>query len=854
MYFIFSTFYSIWGAAHSIDELILCAGTVFNQIVVWKPCVGGGLVEIMERVVGHDGVIFHISYDHKTHLLTSASDDRSIRIWKCSSLLHTIYGGTTTATQCMCVMYGHEARVWNVLSITRDTENYLISISEDGLAIIWALNLHNSSIKAEVVKKINCRGNLLSLAANGDKFIVGGADGGIRLFHLNKCLLQHFIKQVNLPDNDNLGVPKTVKLLTHHQVSVLVHTSMGALMHYNINQSKWSVLHTDINYGSYSMMDVNQTEKYIGVGNTKGSVKILALDKNYDVVKHVELNLFQSKVYNLSWSGDNVFLSGENGRLVWLRVTSEKQELVVTPHCEFILPPAKHRWHVDVLIIHPYIVCGDRRGSLHLFHEDTPHPTTTIHGVHGKYGSTSLTLYDDSIISTGRDGYWRKSKLVDGELVLETKHRASQGMDWIEGCNVLDGNKLFFHGFRGNKFVAWSKYSGDDVFSVLCGGCHRSWGFSVKHSKFVFLKAGTINIVEIPYEVKTESMVSSSLHNQQITCVKFLGRVESSHGITSYIVTGADDTKVIISAIVRSESTTKLEVLQILDDHSSNVRSLAVLPVKENDLYLETLLFTAGGRATLNVYSVQLMKTSVKCLVKQVASFEGEKSSSDMRYMAVVGWKDKSGETKVSLACSDGRLRVAQIQQNTINISSSSREYEHCFLTLTYINQLIIAGSTNGKLYFMTSSMEELLTHKCHQSGINAIASCEMKMESSNYLLVVSGGDDNALHFLLLHSRENTLVHVSECCVKSAHATQITGVYINITNHVIFIVTVSIDQRIIKWRLVVSDDLTMKCNKEDCDITHVADVSGMDMVDDEIVISGRGLLHGISVANYCSVR
>ena len=47
-------------------------------------------------------------------MLISASDDRSIRVWDCEFLFKD--ERINKDDNCVCVMYGHEARIWKVCS------------------------------------------------------------------------------------------------------------------------------------------------------------------------------------------------------------------------------------------------------------------------------------------------------------------------------------------------------------------------------------------------------------------------------------------------------------------------------------------------------------------------------------------------------------------------------------------------------------------------------------------------------------------------------------------------------------------------------------------------------------------
>jgi len=53
-------------------------------------------------------------------------------------------------------------------------------------------------------------------------------------------------------------------------------------------------------------------------------------------------------------------------------------------------------------------------------------PTQTFHGVHGKNGVTSVRTRSNTILTTGRDGYWRTFLLANASLEMLSKRRAAQ--------------------------------------------------------------------------------------------------------------------------------------------------------------------------------------------------------------------------------------------------------------------------------------------------------------------------------------------------------------------------------------------------------------------------------------------
>jgi len=61
---------------------------------------------------------------------------------------------------------------------------------------------------------------------------------------------------------------------------------------------------------------------------------------------------------------------GPNGQLRWYTVTSNKADISVEIVSEFILPTSKHRWSTAITLLpnaFGLFICGDRRGSVHLY-------------------------------------------------------------------------------------------------------------------------------------------------------------------------------------------------------------------------------------------------------------------------------------------------------------------------------------------------------------------------------------------------------------------------------------------------------------------------------------------------------
>ena len=92
---------------------------------------GNNRTLILQRLTGHSGVIFAINFNKQGTLLSSVSDDRSIRLWKITNLSALESNGSVEP---LLVVYGHSARVWNAKLL----EMCFVSIGEDLVCNVWS--------------------------------------------------------------------------------------------------------------------------------------------------------------------------------------------------------------------------------------------------------------------------------------------------------------------------------------------------------------------------------------------------------------------------------------------------------------------------------------------------------------------------------------------------------------------------------------------------------------------------------------------------------------------------------------------------------------------------------------------
>ncbi|XP_077181049.1 tRNA (34-2'-O)-methyltransferase regulator WDR6 isoform X2 [Paroedura picta] len=652
------------------DSLVLVAGTVFNQLVIWcaaDPADDTGRVRPRSRISGHQGVIFSICYLESKSVLASASDDRSLRLWDVSNLREL-----PAHVPCLLVCYGHQSRVWSV----RLLNDCIISIGEDSACLVW-------NYQGEIVRSF--RGHqgrgLRAVAVHEAQGCVftGGADSGIRCWDFKGLRTTgSSLLQLNFPSPQRKGLPRAVKLAGTGLL--LTVTDAGAVYSYDLTLKAWTLTLEDAAYQSYSLLEVYDLpggDVLCAMGNISGWVKIFCL---CHPTQAKDLQLYEEKVHSLSWSPRpgqdldtcSLFVSGSAGVLLWLEVSCRPPDAmtVAAKRC-FLLPPCKQRWHTCSAFLPQgdFLLCGDRRGSLMLFACGTPldsrhekasegggladrgsvalspgpgldfpigreeshaeGPVSLIFGLHGKTGVTSVACHGGFIYSTGRDGCYRQLQVLGRELRVLRKQKPCKGLEWLEGLRFSSEGSTRVLGFHGAHFVLWDANSNETLLSIPCGGGHRSWSYTrgLSVETFAYVRSGDVAVYQRRDAPSGQRVLKESLHGRELTCVCHVGTLKTSRqDLVSVFATGSEDSTVNILAFGAQFHT--LTQLTAIRDHISSVRALAVMEssaILREAGGISAILFSAGGRAQIECYGLRLSpdrgsSSGVLCQLVHLAS------------------------------------------------------------------------------------------------------------------------------------------------------------------------------------------------------------------------------------------
>lgn len=299
-------------------------------------------------------------------------------------------------------------------------------------------------------------------------------------------------------------------------------------------------------------------------------------------------------------------------------------------------------------------------------------------------------------------------------------------------------------------------------------------------------------------------------HGNLIKTCMFL----SWHGFKSsrYILTGSEDTLVILSRLDDDNTKNKLAHQFYLQGHDSVVKCMDMCEMTtttSDGESKELILVSAGGKANIKLWRV-VVEDEVVRKVTNLYEFKrlrarknasrGEKpwlyidlkSNPDIRFMDVRIFPSSApGEFMLAFACSDGQLRIFRylVDSNKLDLLSK-HPYPKCLLCLDMIRfaddelPVLVGFGTDGAFLSWKCLLDgeeppRVVYEHLHQSGVNSFdlwRISETAPESTS-LLMVSVGDDSRINVLGfdVDVNEGLKINLEPFGLDMAHSSSITG-------------------------------------------------------------------------------
>lgn len=403
--------------------LRIYSGTVFNFIAVWAinlvtigKTVKREIIDTSEdeqTYHGHNGAIFNLktlNLDPKnpstTPYFMSCSDDRSIKIW------HPDQGIVSE-------LYGHTARVWDMIHVSRSDQNLIISCSEDQQIIIFDIsNLKQPKILSNFTAHHGRNVWCVSYDDETGNIFSGGEDGNLNVWNLDQKLAgrenldQKLLNQSLKIQNFDIRC-QNVHFLDQNRVGILNETGDGLVSLDLASGEK-------ISDQSVTSLDDKKVTAWCHTqqGNFYGFA-----DGQIDSPGNTQFLGRGAKILSLTADGSGcIYVSHELNKfsILWPnRYTpylDKENEIVYDP--QTLQTPLAHQkkcnWHLVAKKLDnssSLLLVGDKNGTLHVYNheiqdQDVSEKPQMFSQIHGKYGIYDIFVgQNGKILTCGSDNY-----------------------------------------------------------------------------------------------------------------------------------------------------------------------------------------------------------------------------------------------------------------------------------------------------------------------------------------------------------------------------------------------------------------------------------------------------------------
>ncbi|KAJ1882104.1 WD repeat-containing protein 6 [Coemansia sp. RSA 1722] len=752
--------YSAAFHGHLLDNLVVASGTVFNQVLVWRPQWSESDSLVDKRLAAHDGVVFHVRFSSDGSELVSASDDRTLRIWDVQA------GGAVKET-----LYGHRARVWTGAALQR----YVVSASEDGSCRVWSRGQKDEHAILWQSKK-----NVWTLAIgpSEDLMVAGAADGSVFVWSLDDAAVGSRLKSTEMLKASDLPLPAeyypVIRSRSEHircffmyrqhrsvdtdEPTVIAVMDSGCVLRKQPD-SEWNLLCHVPGLVGYSVLGCTLSGDLAAAGMRDGSVMLLG-GSGTDPWPTLQLHTARIDLVHVaqatSKKKERVFdliTVDCDCRIVWSRVSADAV-FGWRPVAELRLPGRARMASAAVNLALGWAVVGSHNGGLYFF--DLPRedlsgssgsdplvllPAVSWPLAHADGAITSIVLQASAsnsrcattVVTAGKDGFVQRfeislddrngqaasmtacglharvgpaaaSQSGSASIIACVRRTASERLTAgsVGGLYVID-RRLYAVTFYRNRLVLVDACSHTDVFSVAFAERDRRWQVHYEDG----LCLGFINKMQA-----LVCPVSSRSHRENYALVQGVSSLDiraisstSINNRSAIIALGGEDCVLRVCEIT---SRGTVECLARALKHSSVIRCVLFVPGTGGGT---RYILTAGGSCELRCWTLFGLDQSVSLLEWAVAPpvFSND---CDSRVMDLAIVSETCDSVLVAAAYSDASIRLWRLclvaNKFVCVAHDSSRAHGRCILTLSAATvadtsekavTVLFSGATDGRVF-----------------------------------------------------------------------------------------------------------------------------------------------------------
>ncbi|KAF2658476.1 WD40 repeat-like protein [Lophiostoma macrostomum CBS 122681] len=455
-----------------------------------------------------------------------------------------------------------------------------------------------------------------------------------------------------------------------------------------------------------------------------------------------------------------------------------------------------------------------------------------IEKVHGKETVTSLVWIPTEsqpayghLVSVGRDGCCAIHLInLDKDAISLVHHLSLPIGTNIEGIYEHNGH-LLVYGFSSTKFMVYDTNDEEEIMNIETGGSHRSWAFQPHASRegggtLIWTRASGMHICS--QNGPNHRVIRAGGHGREIKSVAVSQNLDVAMD-TQLIATGAEDTDIKIFEYDGLDLTCR----RTLQRHTTGIQHLQW---SESGEYL----FSSGGCEEFYIWRIRRLPGFMGIGVVCESVYMPESEHSDLRIMSFDVRTREGTESGflIVMVFSDSHMRLYSYDPSgAVKWATLAKgTYFTSCLTqcLFFSSNTILTGGTDGHVVFWPLSPEIHRPHsatpkspailhweqpaRIHQ---NTSKTLDTTVLESGARLVVSGGDDESLAFLLIQPTSETKAnHIpshapSPVIVNRAHAAAVTACVILSLQGRVYVLSSGNDQWIRLWEVIPNPMHTM---------------------------------------------
>ncbi|VEU22550.1 DEKNAAC103412 [Brettanomyces naardenensis] len=816
------------GCIRSLKDgrVLICCGTVMDGILVWDLNES----KLIYNLKGHEGSIFDVELSESGEYLVSCSDDRSIKVWDLAK-------GSLLATG-----WGHGARIWGLDFFDfgdQDEPSFkVLSSSEDCTARVWKYIKGSSELVQEKLLVCHTGRSIWSQCVN-DKLklgFTGGADGKLKIHDLNEESRSGYknsswsISKIAGQTNTIFAKGEAIKGYYDFAQGLVTLSSEGKFFVWKDGFTKWEYLFEDKRFTSYSIVTGFEGKRIVVVRNKEGNILMVKFDEQCRQVNSNEIQITDcSKVGNMltSSTDDRLFILTESLNPTDPLVLQEVDEQTLEVKRTDLLPkPQGEKVSISAVLYDrdtDYLVVGSRFATI-LLYDLQGEPTLSAYYKNLVKGDTVSGLALASAKKETREIFFYLTMKdcryyiinIDEDRKMQIVEDNQLQRGFLEGL-LFDGNGDFLlYGFKSDVFYIWNETRQFEVARIICGGPHRQWSFhhsiedGILRYRFIFTRASDLQLIQNGTRDFKE-FINSGLHGREVRSMCVMNGKDEA----KLLVSGGEDTTVKLSEL---KSDGSIELLWTQRQHGSGLQS--VHPVNDE------FVMSSSAREELFLWKVSQEPRSCLCLYRTI---KPSSSHPDLRVMDFdtieIKEQGKAVGFVVATVYSDSHIRIWYFNYEEKSFKMLiNGQYKTCCILLTRFLVLrgklyLMIASTNGHLSvfdvnsdlsryfkldgnsltvlsdkFEVSELDNLIVdQQIHQSSIKAL---DLRYILDSEIVVVTGGDDNALILTRLIDDGSTISITPISFAPDAAASTITCVNI-LDQDKVFVA--SVDQKVRTW-------------------------------------------------------